>query len=189
MRMRERGAWALALLLGLWGCNGTQAEPAAQGAKTDAAEPEKKLVGYDVRRLRPRNAQPLKEMFEEMFAKSLAEGKQVAVLFSAGWCEPCRGLELELGNFQSEADIGHVRVLELKEEDWAAVTRMNEFNDLRRRWYPGLNTYPIFVVLDEHGAKIEEMREAIERLTAQSVEPTVANWFRSVKDGTGAVAG
>jgi thiol-disulfide isomerase/thioredoxin len=152
---------------------GAKAKPEAQ------KEPE---VGYDLRTLRPRNEEKLVDMFERVRAQAQSEGKQVAVLFSAGWCEPCQRLELELGNMHPASEIEHVRILELKEEDWAAVTRMNEFNDLRRRWYPALNSYPVFIVLDEQGNKIEEMREAIERLKGGGMaEPSVADWFASLK--------
>ena len=85
-------------------------------------------MGYDLRRLRPVNDQPLEQMFERLLAQAQAEGKQVAVLFSANWCERCRRLELELGSLHPAGDIAHVRILELVEEDWEAVTRMNEFD-------------------------------------------------------------
>ena len=157
-------------------------EPAERTPTPAPARAEPAEVGYDLRTLRPRNEEPLTDMFERMRQQAKDEGKQVAVLFSAGWCEPCQRLELELGNMHPPSKIGHIRILELKEEDWAAVTRMNEFNDLRRRWYPALNSYPVFIVLDEQGEKVEEMKEAIARLrSAGNTEPSVADWFASMK--------
>jgi hypothetical protein len=78
------------------------------------------------------------------------------------------------------ADIGHVRIFELKEEEWEAATRMDEFAALRKRWYEPTDSYPVFIVLDDKGAKVEEMKEAIDRLEQQGVEPTVATWFRGL---------
>ena len=101
-------------------------DAASAGNAAAAGKTKEKKVGYDIRRLRPTDDRPLADMFDEMRAQALAEGKHVAVLFSADWCEPCRMLELELGNMHPESDIGHVRILEIKEEDWARVTRMNE---------------------------------------------------------------
>lgn len=171
------------LLLFVVACGGTDSSPSPGQAESKASPTAKrtKKVGYDIRRIRPQNDQPLAEVFDRVHAQARAEGKLTAVLFSAGWCAACRDLELELGNFQSAADIAHIRIFELKEEDWEAVTRMNEFNNLRRRWYPALGSYPVFIVLDEDGEKIEEMREAIERLKTDGVEPTVANWFRGIR--------
>lgn len=148
--------------------------PAASNAAVDE-------VGYDLRRLRPRNEEPLEQMFERMRAQAVAEGKIAAVLFSADWCEPCRRLELELGNVHPADKIGHVRIFELKEEEWDAVTRMNEFNALRRRWYAPVDSYPVLILLDEKGEKIEEMKEAIARLQQEGVEPTLDNWFAGVR--------
>lgn len=176
-----RNIVSLCLVAGLAACS---AEPAkAPVDKAQAKEsPSEAAVGYDLRTLRPRNEEKLVDMFERMRQKALADGKQVAVLFSAGWCEPCQRLELELGNMHPASQIEHVRILELKEEDWGAVTRMNEFNDLRRRWYPALNSYPVFIILDADGNKIEEMKEAIERLQGEGQsEPSVATWFESTK--------
>lgn len=150
-------------------------------SSSDAPPKSPETVGYDIRRLRPRNEQPLAQMFDELHAKARAEGRHVAVLFSADWCEPCRTLELELGNLHPATDIGHVRIFELKEEDWERATRMNEFNDLRRRWSAPLNVYPLFVLLDEKGEKIEEMVEARDRLEQSGVEPTLPNWFRALR--------
>lgn len=169
---------ALALALALASC-GDEAPPPPKGSAAQASGP--KSVGYDLRRLRPRNEEKLVDMFERMRTQAKSEGKHVAVLFSADWCEPCRKLELELGNTQPEDAIGHVRILELKEEDWEAATRLDEFEELRARWYGRANSYPVFVVLDEQGKKIEEMQEAIDRLETRGTEPTVANWFRELR--------
>jgi thiol-disulfide isomerase/thioredoxin len=148
------------------------------GGETPAAATAPKKVGYDIRRLRPRNDEPLAAMFERMREQALAEQKIVAILFSADWCEPCRRLDLELGNMHPETDIGHVRILEVKEEDWEAVTRINEVNDLRRRWSAPVDAYPVLIVLDAEGEKVEEMKEAIERLESSNRDPTLAAWLR-----------
>jgi thiol-disulfide isomerase/thioredoxin len=137
-----------------------------------------KKVGYDLRRLRPRNDEPLAKMFERMREQALGEEKVVAILFSADWCEPCRRLDLELGNMHPASDIGHVRILEIKEEEWEAVTRINEVNDLRRRWSAPLDSYPVLIVLDQDGEKVEEMKDAIERLEASNLDPTLPAWLR-----------
>jgi thiol-disulfide isomerase/thioredoxin len=121
-------------------------------------------------------------VFERLREQARLEGKRVAVLFGADWCDTCQRLDLELGNLHPTADIGHVRIFQLKEEDWQAATRMNEFNALRSRWSPVINTYPLFVVLDDDGAKVEEMSEAVDRMQAAGVEPTVRGWFRGLRD-------
>jgi thiol-disulfide isomerase/thioredoxin len=162
-------------------CEGSNAASEAPPA-APAAAPE---VGYDVRRLRPHDGEPLEAMFDRMRGDAVKEGKNVAVLFSADWCNPCRDLALELGNTHPATSIGSFRVLELVEEDWEAATRIGEFNNLRRRWYAPLGTYPVFVVLDERGGKIEEMKEAIARLEGAGVEPTVPNWFADIAAGGG----
>jgi thiol-disulfide isomerase/thioredoxin len=166
----------LMLMLGLLACEApetaAQAEPTGSSEKADS-DP---LVGYDLRRLRPRD-EPLADMFERVRTDALRENKRVVVLFSADWCEPCRYLDLELGNTHPTSMIGDVRVLELKEDDWVAVARMDEFNSLRRRWEPVLNTYPLVILLDSAGAKIEEMKEAKARLEAAGLEPTLPVWF------------
>lgn len=149
--------------------------PTAQGP----AAPAK--VGYDLRRLRPVDDQPLAQMFDRLRAQATAEGKQVAVLFSANWCESCQTLELELGNLHPAADIGHIRVIELVEEDWERVTRLNEFEALRQRWDSATTTYPLFVVLGPEGEKREEMKEAIDRLEQAGVEATLPTWFRGLR--------
>lgn len=172
---------ALGILLGssllLGACGNEGGEPKAE-AKAPATAPAK--VGYDLRRLRPVDGQPLPEVYERMRAQAKAEGKQIAMLFSAEWCERCRRLELELGNLHPAGDIAHVRILELVEEDWEQALRMNEFNALRLRWDSTKGTYPLFVVLDDDGAKVEEMKEAIERLEQAGQEATLATWFRGL---------
>lgn len=149
----------------------TKAAPAAAPA----------TVGYDLRRLRPTAAEPLTETFERLRVQAQAEGKQVAMLFSAEWCERCRTLELELGNLHPAADIEHVRIVELVEEDWEKALRMNEFEQLRQRWDTTKGTYPLFVVLDDEGKKVEEMKEAIDRLEQGGQEATLATWFRGLR--------
>lgn len=159
----------------------------ADGAAPDSSAPAESSkqapakIGYDIRRLRPRNSEPLAQMFDRMAKEARAEGKHVAVLFSADWCEPCRALELELGNLHPPEAIGHVRILEMKEEDWERATRMNEFNELRRRWSAPLNVYPLFVLLDDEGGKIEEMQEAKDRLEAEGTDATIPNWFSALR--------
>jgi hypothetical protein len=171
------------LLVGLATACGSE-DAAPKGAATASTATAPKTVGYDLRRLRPKNDEPLAAMFDRMRAQASREGKQAAVLFSADWCEPCRKLDLELGNTHPESDIGHVRIFELKEEEWEAVTRMDEFGALRKRWYEPADSYPVFIVLDDKGAKVEEMKEAIDRLTAAGVEPTVAAWFKGLRAGS-----
>lgn len=75
--------------------------------------------------------------------------------------------------------IGDVRILELKEDDWSAVARMDEFNSLRRRWEPILNTYPLLILLDAEGKRVEEMKDAKDRLEAAGLAPTLPIWFES----------
>jgi thiol-disulfide isomerase/thioredoxin len=170
---------ASGIVLALLGCGDRPAEatPAASATAT-IATPAK--VGYDLRRLRPRDQEKLVDMFDRLRAQASKDGKLAAVLFSADWCEPCRTLELELGNTAEAAAIGDVRIFELKEEDWEAATRMDEFNELRKRWDGRADSYPLFIALDGNGAKREEMREAIERLGSEGVEPTVPNWLRGL---------
>lgn len=171
---------ALLLLLACGGDGGASASGAgAAGSAQAATEPAK--VGYDLRRLRPTGDEPLAKTFERMHAQAKAEGKQVAMLFSAEWCERCRRLELELGNLHPAGDIAHVRVLELVEEDWEQALRMNEFELLRQRWDATKGTYPLFVVLDAEGRKVEEMKEAVDRLEQAGQEATVATWFRGLR--------
>ena len=164
----------IALALVLAACEST--EPAK--ASTTVAKAEPKTVGYDLRRLRPKDGETLAAMFERMRAQAVSEGKRAAVLFSADWCEPCRKLDLELGNTHPAADIGHVRIFEIKEEEWEAATRMDEFAALRKRWYEPTDSYPVFIVLDADGKAVEEMKDAIARLEQEGVSPTVATGFR-----------
>lgn len=175
-------ALAIAITLlaaSLGACGGSEDAPQADAAPTNAATPTE--VGYDLRRLRPVDGQPLDQMFERMRARAKEDGKQVAVLFSANWCERCRRLELELGGMHPTDRIGHVRILELVEEDWEAVTRMNEFDALRLRWDSTKGTYPLFVVLDAEGKKVEEMKEAVDRLEKAGQEATLPHWFEGLR--------
>ena len=149
-------ALGLALLIacGPSGEDASKTAPSKAAAANANARAEAK-VGYDLRRLRPRNEEPLEAMFERMRAQALKDSKRVAVLFSADWCEPCKRLDTELGNTHPAAEIGDVRILEMKEEDWQDATRLDEFNELRKRWYPKTGTYPVLVLLDRDGAKVE----------------------------------
>jgi thiol-disulfide isomerase/thioredoxin len=174
-----RGPSILTALLLLAACGGDGGAPSRAEAAGSAQEPVK--VGYDLRRLRPTSDEPLAKTFERMHAQAKAEGKQVAMLFSAEWCERCRRLELELGNLHPEGDIEHVRILELVEEDWEQALRMNEFELLRQRWDATKGTYPLFVVLDAEARKVEEMKEAVDRLEQAGQEATVATWFRGLR--------
>lgn len=169
----------LGLLLHACGGDGGVADQAPSAAAAPAATAE--TVGYDLRRLRPAGNEPLVQTFERLHAQARSEGKQVAMLFSADWCERCRRLELELGNLHPAGDIAHVRIIELVEEDWEQALRMNEFELLRQRWDATKGTYPLFVVLDEHGKKIEEMKEAVERLEQAGQEATLPAWFRGLR--------
>jgi thiol-disulfide isomerase/thioredoxin len=153
----------------------------AESARVDAPE---ELVGYDLRRLRPRD-QPLAAMFDEKAGKARAEDKRVVVLFSADWCAPCRRLDTELGNQHPRAAIGDVRIFELKEEEWQTATRMDEFNRLRARWHPTLNSYPVMVVLDESGMLVEEMKQGKARLEGDGLDPTVPIWLESTRGMAG----
>lgn len=152
----------------------------SSAASPTASEQERDpLVGYDLRRLRPRDDESLTDSFEQLRKQAVDEGKRVAVLFSADWCEPCRHLDLELGNTHPASMIGDIRILELKEDDWSAVARMDEFNALRRRWEPILNTYPLLILLDGEGQRVEEMKDAKDRLEAAGMQPTLPIWFES----------
>lgn len=165
----------------LLACGAREDEVASSAATRPTASEQERdpLVGYDLRRLRPRDDEPLTDSFEQLRKQAVDEGKRVAVLFSADWCEPCRHLDLELGNTHPASMIGDVRILELKEDDWSAVARMDEFNTLRRRWEPVLNTYPLLILLDGEGQRIEEMKDAKDRLEAAGMQPTLPIWFES----------
>ena len=171
------GAWALTLAL--VGCGGEVAAPKAAVPKS--AAPAEATVGYELRRLRPRDEEKLEAMFDRLRVQAVGEGKRAAVLFSADWCKPCRELETELGNRHAAEEIGDVRIFELKEEDWAGATRMDEFDALRRRWSGTTGSYPLLVLLDASGGKGEEMKDAITRLEAAGIEPTLANWFADTR--------
>ena len=178
MRARSR---SLGLCVLLVGC-GPAPEVATATKKIEVKKPASSdAVGYDLRRLRPRDEEPLAGMFDRLRAQAVKDGKRVAVLFSADWCEPCRELEGELGNRHPAEKIGGVQILELKEEDWTAVTRMDEFDALRVRWSDVTGSYPLLLLLDEKGQKQEEMKEAIDRLNAAGVEPTLANWLADTR--------
>ena len=172
------GRSAIVAVAWLAGCGGDSVKETQPGV-AEAKRPAE--IGYDIRRLRPRNEESLADMFERLRRSAVKEGKFAAVLFSADWCEPCRRLEIELGNMHPPSDIGHIRIFEIKEEDWEAATRMNEVNALRTKWTPTINQYPILVVLDEQGERIEEMQEAKDRLEHVGVEPTLVNWFRALQ--------
>lgn len=170
--------WALAALCG---CGGEAAKPAVAVAPVVVKPESDAEVGYDLRRLRPRDEETLAEMFDRQRAQAAKEGKRVAALFSADWCEPCRLLETELGNRHPAQQIGDVRILELKEEDWAGATRMDEFDALRKRWTGNTGSYPLLLLLDEAGKKREEMKEAKERLAAAGAPDTLAHWFADTR--------
>jgi len=185
MRARSRsnrlhGPPGLSVLLGLLvGCG--PAPEVVAPKKIEVKQATVDAVGYDLRRLRPRDEEPLAGMFDRLRAQAVKDGKRVAVLFSADWCEPCRELESELGTRHPAEKIGGVQILELKEEDWTAVTRMDEFDGLRVRWSDVTGSYPLLLLLDEQGHKQEEMKEAIDRLNAAGVEPTLANWLADTR--------
>lgn len=159
----------------------SEGPPPPQEKATRAAPAAPAEVGYDLRRLRPRDEETLEAMFERLRAQALADGKRVGVLFSADWCEPCRELEMELGNRHPAEQIDDVRILELKEEDWQAAARMDEFNGLRKRWAPQVGSYPLLLLLDAQGKRIDEMKEAILRLEKAGVQPTLARWLAETR--------
>lgn len=181
-RGATRLALTVALFLGAGACQPPAEAPGEDAAKRSADASADPLVGYDLRRLRPREDEALADMFERVRARAISEDKRVAVLFSADWCEPCRHLDLELGNTHPASLIGDVRILELKEDDWDAVARMDEFNGLRRRWEPVLNTYPLLVLLDREGARVEEMKEAKQRLEQAGLDPTLPMWLEETQN-------
>lgn len=179
MRARFRSILALGLILG--GC-GPAEQATNKTAPVAAAKPvETGDVGYELRRLRPRDEEKLAGMFDRLHAAAVKDGKRVAVLFGADWCEPCRELEAELGNKHPADKIGGVQILELKEEDWTAATRMAEFDELRLRWTDNTGSYPLMILLAADGKKQEEMKEAIDRLNTAGIQPTLANWLADTR--------
>jgi len=166
-------AWTLAA------CEPAQSEAPPKSATVAAASEDDPLVGYDLRRLRPVDDEPLGAMFDRVHQAARAEHKRVVVLFSADWCEPCKRLDLELGNQHPSSMIGDVRILELKEDDWKLAARMDEYNDLRARWEPVAGSYPLVVLLDQAGKRADEMKEAKLRLEAEGLEPTLPIWLAS----------
>lgn len=183
MLSRASVALAFASSLAVLGCGASERGPADSGEaskQAGAVSEVDPLVGYDLRRLRPREEEDLSLMFDRLWAAAAGEGKRVVVLFSADWCEPCKHLDLELGNSHPRSMIGDVRVLELKEDDWSAAARMDEYNQLRRRFEPVLNTYPLVILLDDAGKRVEEMKEAKDRLEALGLEPTLPIWFHEL---------
>lgn len=153
------------------------------GIKDESVKPAtqdpKEKISYDLRRLRPSN-QELNPWFASLVKQAVKDGKRPAVLFSASWCHACQDVELELGNQHPRQDIGHVRIFELIQEDWEAVTRMDEYNDLRARWHPELGTYPMLFLLDGKGEKVESMDVAKKRLEAEGKPVNFATWFADV---------
>lgn len=178
--MRTSLALATCLFVPVLGCSDPPA-PAAAAPASKPAAPAEATVGYDLRRLRPRDEEPLAAMFDRLAAQARGDGKRVAVLFSADWCKPCRELEAELGNLHPAQQIGDVRIFELKEEDWQKAARLDEFNELRRRWADQTGSYPLLMLLDSEGKRVEDMKEAILRLEAAKVEPTLAHWFADTR--------
>lgn len=180
MRQVPKTRLMTALVVALAGCGAEAPKPAAP-----APAKAEDTVGYELRRLRPRDGEPLAAMFDRQREQALKDGKRVAVMFGADWCEPCRLLETELGNRHPAAQIGDVRIFELKEEDWTSATRMDEFDALRRRWDSTTGAYPLMVLLDDKGGKREEMKEAITRLETAGIEPTLANWLADTRPAQG----
>jgi thiol-disulfide isomerase/thioredoxin len=171
-------SWLAILAASLLACEPAP-EPNSESGKSAAKVDDDPLVGYDLRRLRPIDDEPLAGMFDRIHATAKADGKRVVVLFSADWCEPCKHLDLELGNMHPSSMISGFRILELKEDDWKAAARMDEYNDLRSRWEPVVGSYPLVVMLDDQGKRVDEMKEAKARLEAQGLEPTLPIWLSS----------
>ncbi len=187
--MLRRFSLATAVLAASFACESQNTKPAkvaegvaegvnSQPASTDPANP----VNYDVRRIRPRNEEPLADMFERLRKQAIADDKRVAVLFSADWCEPCRILDAELGGTHPAKQIGDVRILEFKEEDWSAVTRLDEYNKLRERWDTNAGSYPLLALLRSDGSLLEEMKSAKERLEGAGQQATLPVWFVDTRD-------
>lgn len=179
----DGGRSAVVGMLGLLlGCGEAQAPSAVVApVAVKPADLAEAAVGYDLRRLRPRDEETLAVMFDRQRVQAAKDGKRVAALFSADWCEPCRLLETELGNRHPAQQIGDVRILELKEEDWTAATRMDEFDALRKRWSGTTGSYPLLLLLDDAGKKREEMKEAKDRLNAAGAPDTLAHWFADTR--------
>lgn len=174
---------ALTGAVSMTGCGKADAPTPAATEEASAPKPPEdphRLVGYDVRRVRP-GAGALAEAFDGALARAQKDGQRPAVLFSADWCEPCRDLEIELGNMHPASAIGDVRIFILKEEEWQKAVRMDEYNGLRTRWDKVINSYPLFVVLDDEGATIEEMQAGRERLESSEVAATLPNWFAGLR--------
>jgi thiol-disulfide isomerase/thioredoxin len=183
-RSQTAPLWAAPLLVSaLGGCGGDPATDPDPAIGPAVADPNA-LVGYDVRRLRPGD-EPLAALFDRVAARAIEEQKRVVVLFSADWCHRCRRLEAELGSSASASAIDDVRILMLKEEDWEGATRLDEFKALRLRWEPVMGTYPLMVLLDPQSQRVEEMKQAKERLEVQGLEPTLANWFDTSRVSAG----
>ncbi|MFV8750367.1 thioredoxin domain-containing protein [Nannocystaceae bacterium ST9] len=161
-------------------CESAPEQPRADPIVAAPAD-EDPLVGYDLRRLRPVEDEPLAAMFDRVQAAARDEGKRVVVMFSADWCEPCKRIDLELGNVHPASMIGDVRILELKEDDWKLAARMDEYNDLRARWEPVAGVYPLVVLLDDQGKRSDEMKEAKQRLEAEGLEATLPIWLASTR--------
>jgi hypothetical protein len=181
MRQERSDRSMIGLVLGLVVSCGGEAAPKVLAPAAVVTKAAEDAVGYDLRRLRPRDEETLAAMFDRQRAQAAKDGKRVAALFSADWCEPCRLLETELGNRHPAAQIGDVRILELKEEDWAGATRMDEFDALRKRWSGTTGSYPLLLLLDEAGKKREEMKEAKDRLAAAGAPDTLAHWFADTR--------
>ncbi len=174
----------MVLWCGLVACTSEPSAPNAAVAGV-APAPRDTRVGYELRRLRPRDGEVIEDLFERQRLAAIADGKRVMVLFGADWCQPCRDLETELGNRHPDEQIGDVRILELKEEDWSVATRMAEFDRLRRRWSSSTGSYPLLLLLDEAGGLREEMKQAISRLEASGEPPTLANWIANTRPQAG----
>ncbi len=170
------------------GCDPSEADTGTK-EKAGVSKPEspEDIVGYDLRRLRPNEDETLSSMFERLHKTATRDGKRVVILFSADWCDSCKQLDLELGNTHTRAMIGDVRIFEIKEDDWQPAARMDEFNALRRRWEPILDTYPLVVLLDAEAGRVDEMKAAKDRLEAEGLAPTFPIWLDSSRGRRAAV--